>query len=324
MTTLLTRILLAAMLLAIATPGRAADKFTMLFAAPNVVPAFVPLHIAKAKGYFAARGLDPEFIDGKGGADVAKQVAVGNADFGCAIGDTPIFVRPNGLPVRGVAMLGQGSLSYIFTRKDRGIQTLADLKGKRIGVVSFQNANYYALLATLAAEGIRKQDVSIESVGPAGIFKLMMSGDLDAISNVVENAQDFERMGLEVQTFPVAKIFPALPQVILASDEMIAKKPELVGKVIAATLQAIGDIIANPDQAAKDYVASLPQYRGQEQFYSAVLRRYVADVYKVGDIKQMALFDPKRLETVQKFYLDNGIITKPVPVEDLYTNKFVQ
>jgi NitT/TauT family transport system substrate-binding protein len=34
--------------------------------------------------------------------------------------------------------------------------------------------------------------------------------------------------------------------------------------------------------------------------------------------------DPERIAAVQKFYLDSGIVTTAVPVEDLYTNDFVQ
>ena len=46
-----------------------------------------------------------------GGVDVAKQIGAGNAIIGGAIGDTPIIVRANGVPVKAVAVLGAGALT---------------------------------------------------------------------------------------------------------------------------------------------------------------------------------------------------------------------
>ena len=37
-----------------------------------------------------------------------------------------------------------------------------------------------------------------------------------------------------------------------------------------------------------------------------------------------ATFDPERIAAVQKFYVDSGSVQPAVPVEDLYTNDFVQ
>ena len=86
--------------------ARAAEPVTYLFPAPSFLPAFVPHQLAMKRGYFAAAGLAVTFQTGRGGADAAKQVAVGNADLGGGVGETAMIVRPNGLPVRGVALLG--------------------------------------------------------------------------------------------------------------------------------------------------------------------------------------------------------------------------
>src|SRR5690606_14268669 len=108
----------AAMLAASATAAFAAEKVTYLFPAPDFLPAFAPFQLAKSKGYFDEAGLEVTFQVGKGGADVATQVAVGNADLGGGIGDTPIIVRANGLDIRGVALLGGRGLTQLAWRKD--------------------------------------------------------------------------------------------------------------------------------------------------------------------------------------------------------------
>jgi NitT/TauT family transport system substrate-binding protein len=302
----------------------ALEKLTYLFPAPDFLPAFSPFQIAKAKGYYKAAGLDVDFQVGKGGADVAKQVAVGNADLGGGIGDTPLIVRANGLTVKGVALLGGQSLTALYVRKDAGVAKIADLKGKKIGVLAFQDTTFYNLLAMLSSAGLKKEDADVQAVGPAGIVQLMIAKNLDAISGVPEWAAAIEAAGIPLDRYAIDQIFPAMAQAILASDKAIAEKPKAVQGFISATLKALGEIVANPEQAAKDYVAAVPQHAGKEKVMEAIMRRYVEQVYAPAAGFKVGQFDKARMEKVQKFYVDSQIVEKAVPIDDTFTNQFVQ
>ena len=163
---------------------RAAEKVTYLLPAPPFLPAFGPWMLAKARGYYAEEGLDIEFQAAKGGVDVAKQVGAGNAVIGGAIGDTPVIVRANGIPVKAVAVLGGRSLTQLVARSDSGISKPADLKGKTVTTMSFQDTTYYALLGSLASADLSKDDVNIQGAGPAGVWKLFIAGEADAMAAV--------------------------------------------------------------------------------------------------------------------------------------------
>ncbi|MGE8390822.1 MAG: ABC transporter substrate-binding protein, partial [Pseudomonas sp.] len=141
---------LAALALSLAAQAQAEPtKVTYLLPAPPSLPAFAPWIIAKEKGYYQAQNLDLTFIAAKGGVDVAKQIGAGNALVGGAIGDTPIIVRPNGIPVRAVAVLGGGGVTMIATNAGENIQSIQQLKGKTLTVMSYSDTTYYALLASL-------------------------------------------------------------------------------------------------------------------------------------------------------------------------------
>ena len=307
----------------LATAASAQEKITYLFPAPDFLPAFAPFQIAKAKGYYKAEGLDVEFQVGKGGADVAKQVAVGNADLGGGIGDTPLIVRANGLTVKGVALLGGKPLTALYVRKDAGVKTIADLKGKNVGVLAFQDTTYYNLLAMLASAGLKKDDLSVQAVGPAGVVQLMIAGNLQAISGVPEWAAAIEAANVPLDRYAIDQIFPAMAQAILASDKAIAEKPKAVKGFVTATLKAIGEIVADPEKAAKEYVAAVPQHAGKEKAMEAIMRRYVEQVYAAAPGFKIGQFDKARVAQVQKFYIDNKIVETAVPVEDTFTNQFV-
>ncbi len=302
----------------------AAEKVTYLFPAPDFLPAFAPFQLALHKGYFKDAGLDVTFRVGKGGADVATQVAVGNADLGGGIGDTPIIVRANGLKVRGVALLGGRGLTQIAWREDSGIKTMKDLKGKSIGVLSFQDTTYYNLLGVLASAGLTKQDVSIEAVGPGGIIQLMIAGKLQAMSGVPEWIAAVRGAGVKVDEMPVDKVFPAMAQAIIASDATIKDHPKMVKGFVGAVLHAVRDIEADPAKAAAQYVSFMPQHKGKEKQIEAIMRAYATTVYPAEAGVPLGAFDPKRIAAVQKFYVDSGIVRTAVPVDELYTNEFVK
>lgn len=313
----------AAMALA-STLAAAQEQVTYLFPAPDFLPAFAPFQLAKSKGYFTDAGLDVTFQVGKGGADVATQVAVGNADLGGGIGDTPIIVRANGLDIRGVALLGGRGLTQIAWRTDSGITGPADLEGKSVGVLSFQDTTYYNLLGVLASVGLDKGDVDIQAVGPGGIIQLTIAGNLHAMSGVPEWIAAVEAAGVNLEQMPVDSVFPAMAQAIIASDKTIAERPEVVRGFVGAVLQGIRDIVDDPAQAAKDYVAAVPQHQGQEAGIEAILRAYVEYVYPEAENQPRGTFNPARIAEVQAFYVDNDIVRTAVPVEDLYTNAFVE
>ncbi|HVZ50869.1 MAG TPA: ABC transporter substrate-binding protein [Pseudolabrys sp.] len=302
----------------------ATEQVTYLFPAPSFLPAFLPFHLALKRGYYAKNNVAVKFETGRGGADVAKQVGVGNADIGGGLGETSMIVRPNGLPVRAVAQLGSHPLFQLTTRKESNIKSLKDLKGKKLGVIGYQDTSYYALLAVLAASGLKRDDLEVQAVGPAGVTQLMIAKSLDGIMAVPEWAVAIEGAGVALDYYPIEGIFPAMAQAILTSDKLVKERPAAVGGFVKAVIQAMRDCMADPASAAKDYVAAVPQHAGKEALIETILRRYVTQVYATTPASALGTFDPARLKKVQAFYVQNNIIQSAVPVEDLYTNQFVQ
>jgi NitT/TauT family transport system substrate-binding protein len=301
----------------------APEQITYLFPAPAFLPAFIPFQLARKRDYYAANNVTVNFQTGKGGADVATQVAVGNADIGGGVGETSMIVRPNDLPVRAVALLGSRPLFQIVTRKESNVKSFADLRGKKLGVIGYQDTGYYALLAVLAGANLKRSDLEVQAVGPAGVTQLMIAKSLDGIVAVPEWADTIESAGVAIDRFPIDKVFPAMAQAILTSDKMVKERPAAVSGFVKAVLRAVRDCMTDPVSATRDYVAFVPQHAGKEEVIERILRRYVSDVYYTDPISALGRFDPARLKTVQTFYIDNNIIQKAVPISDLYTNDFV-
>lgn len=299
----------------------APEEITYMLPAPAVLPAFAPWMIAQQKGYYADENIKVNFIAGKGGVDVAKQVGAGNVPIGGAIGDTPIIVRPNGVPIKVVAVLGGGSLMHLAVNEGAGINALKDLKGKTITVISYSDTTYYALLGMLRKNGLSKNDVDIQAAGPAGVWQLFASNKATAMASVPDWTATVLDSGMKVKIIPADEYFKSMAQSIVASDEMIQNRPELIKKLVRATLRGMEDIMKDPKVATRDYIAAVPSYKGREAYIEEVLKLYNRYVYP-GQ-KVLGQIDGDRMESLQKFYLSEGVIQKETPTKELYTNQFI-
>jgi NitT/TauT family transport system substrate-binding protein len=180
----------------------------------------------------------------------------------------------------------------------------------------------YALLGALSTAGLTRNDLNIQGAGPVGVWKLFIAGQADAMAAVPDWIGIAQGQGIDVKIMPVEDYFPSMAQAILASDEVIAKNPELINKLVDATLEGMRMIMIDPAAAAADYVEAVPQHKGKAKAMEAVFRLYNKYVYP-GQTT-LGVMDEARLKKVQDFYADQGAIRRKSALSDLYTNQFVQ
>ena len=307
---------------ALPQPAAALDRVTYLLPAPIFLPAFGPWIVARQHGYYAAEGLEINFETARGGADVAKQIGVGNAVIGGAMGDTPIIVRGNGVPVRSVAVLGGKGLMQLTAHADSDIKGPGDLKGRTVNVTAFQETTYYATLGMLAAVGLSKDDVNIQATGASNIWKFFLARKADAMAGVPDFIAEAENQGAKVRVIPSSAYFESMGQAILASDQTIKERPQLVRKLVHATLRGMQDIMDDPAAAATVYVSAVPDRQGQEKHIQRVFELYKQYVY--GGQRVLGEMNRDQLAKLQAFYVKEGISQTALPVDDLFTNEFVK
>lgn len=298
------------------------EEITYLLPAPAAQVAFAPWMLAQHKGYYAKEGLKVNFQPGRGGVDAAKQVGAGNAPLCGAFGDTPIIVRAQGVPVKAVAVLGGRSMTTLAVHADSSVKTPKDLKGKTITAMSFADSGYFALLAMLAGAGLSKNDVDAQAAGPAGVWQLFASRKADAMTAVPEWIAEARGAGAKMHLMPAYDYTKSMAQAILASDDVIKKRPELIGKVVRATLRGMRDIMTDPKAAVKDYMAAVPTHKGREAFVEETFALYNQLVYPGQAV--LGQMDAERLAALQKFYVSQGIVPKETALADLFTNDFVK
>jgi NitT/TauT family transport system substrate-binding protein len=147
---------------------------------------YLPLTITEQLGYFKAEGLDVEISDFAGGARALQAVVGGSADVCSGAFEHTINLQAKNQYFQAFVLQGRAPQIAVgvSTKNMAGYRTIADLKGKKIGVSAPGSSTNMVANLVLSRGGLKASDVSFIGVGvAAGALTAMRSGQIDAISN---------------------------------------------------------------------------------------------------------------------------------------------
>lgn len=133
------------------------------------------------EGIFREYGLDTELINFAGSTDLLLEaIATGKADAGTGMILRWLKPLEQGFDVKLTAGIHAGC-SYLVTARDRGINAVADLKGKTIGLadISGTNRNLYSIMAQNAGLDPEK-DVTWRAYPEDLLAPVLARGEIDA------------------------------------------------------------------------------------------------------------------------------------------------
>ncbi|GAB4068564.1 ABC transporter substrate-binding protein [Ancylobacter sonchi] len=243
------RLLIAAAALAafVAIPARAETPPDVIRLAGQGNAAGKPygsavIGVVRAKEYlekeFAKDGVKIEWQFPRGtGPAINEALANGQADFANYGGLPNIVGRGAGLKTKVLASYGTNP-SYLVARPDRGVEKIADLKGKKIAV-SRGTINELALNRVLAQGGLTEKDVTIFDLQSADQVAAVTTGDVDAVLGG-NNLLPLVEKGT-VKTVYSTKGSPAPGSLFgsfIVTEAFASKYPETTKRVVKAFVEA--------------------------------------------------------------------------------------
>ena len=148
---------------------------------------YLPLTIAEQLGYFKAEGLELKIVDFAGGSQALRALVGGSADVVSGAFEHTVNMQSKGQRLRAIVLMGRAPqiVLGINPKTMAGYKTVADLKGKKIGVTAPGSSTNVMVNFVLAKAGLKPSDVSIIGVGAGnGAVAAMRSGQIDAMSNL--------------------------------------------------------------------------------------------------------------------------------------------
>lgn len=167
---------IGAVLLAGAVVANAADKKVVVGYQTDALPSSVGI----ANGDFEkTTGYKIDFRKFNSGADIFAAIASGDVQIGY-VGSSPYAAATSrGLDVKAFYLASiSGTDEALVVRNGSGINTLADLKGKKLAAAPV-STDHYQLLALIKSQGLTEKDVQIFAIPQPEIVAAYNRGDLD-------------------------------------------------------------------------------------------------------------------------------------------------
>ncbi|MBY0409178.1 MAG: NrtA/SsuA/CpmA family ABC transporter substrate-binding protein [Burkholderiaceae bacterium] len=143
------------------------------------LPYFTPALVAGWQNFFAAEGVDVQVVRCVNGKRCLQHLIDKEVDV-ATVADTPIMVAVHGgVPFDILATMTTSRDNTMVARKDRGINTPADLRGKRIGFVRGTSGHYFTD-TFLTFNGITPDQVTLVELDSARAPQQIAAGDVDA------------------------------------------------------------------------------------------------------------------------------------------------
>ncbi len=297
---------------------------------------YLPVTIAESRGHFRDYGLTITLSDFEGGGQAFDALQAGSVDVAAGAYEHTLRAQATGQDVRAVIELGRFPGVVLAVGKDRPFRSIADLKGRKIGVTAPNSSSHFFVLYLMAKAGLAPDDVSFVGVGGGErAVDAMKTGEIDAISNldpVITRLQQDAAIQIIVDSR-----FPRVNYQIFGGTNPAAVlygKQEFIG-ANRATMQALVNAFYKTlrwiaTATTDEIVDSLPAeyFLGDRAIYVKALKSNLLVYSRTGIItregmnsalKMMATFDPDLKDQkidLQKTFDDHFIKRAAVLFDD--------
>ena len=210
---------------------------------------YLPLTIAEQLGYFKAEGLELKIVDFAGGSQALRALVGGSADAVSGAFEHTVNMQSKGQKLRAVVLMGRAPQIVLGVNPKTmpNFKTLADLKGKKLGVTAPGSSTNVMANFVLAKAGLKPGDVSIIGVGAgAGAVAAMRAGQIDALANLdpvislLTRSNDLKIVSDTRIVAEADKVFggPMPAACLYLAQSFIDKNPRTVQALVTAIVRA--------------------------------------------------------------------------------------
>lgn len=290
----------------------------------------LPLTITEQLGYFRAEGLNVAIADFESSAQALQALASKAADVCSAGFEHTIQLQSQQQMVQSIVLQGRTpQIAFgIASRNVSSYKSIADLKGKKIGIPASGSSSAMMASLVLAHSGLKTADVSFVTVGEVdSALSALRSGQIDAISNTDPLMTMLEQKG-EVKIISDARTLKGTAELfggpmpaacLFASLDFIKKNPGTCQALANAMVRGLKWLqTAGPG----DIIKTVPEsyLLGDRGLYIASFNKVRESISLDGILSDEA---PRTaLKVLARF--DAGIASSKIDLAKTYTNEFAQ
>ncbi len=280
--------------------------------------------VAQDKGYFKKEGVKFEYRPGRGSGDAMKQVLAGNGDV-AFVGPEGVFLAAHqGGKVTAFYNTYPQNIFELVYHGNLGIRSVADLRGKKIGVFSLGSGGRYNLTTLLHLNGIKEAEVvMVPTFANPGPF---LQRKIDAWVSITPSTWAMKQKGLlkNAGSYYVKDFLNLPTDVFATTDKVLKGRQAALVSFLKAFRRGTKFMIQNPKEAAaisKKYVVKMRNPNAAED----IVRMF-------GKVSQSPLtrkkgfgwFDMELLDKAERLFRESGITKNKINVKAHFTNDLVK
>ncbi|HEX9144163.1 MAG TPA: ABC transporter substrate-binding protein [Candidatus Binatia bacterium] len=278
--------------------------------------SFVPLDVGIKNGIFKKNGLEIESSAFAGDAKMQQAMAADSIDIGIGSGPAMAFIV-KGAPIKAIAaMAGRPLLLTLAVRADGSVKSVADLRGKKVGVSTVGSLTYWVADELSRQQGWGAGGIAVT---PVGTFKSMLAAlktkQIDGMVTDVATAYEMEKSGTGKILFRFGDLVKDFHiHVIFATNKGIGSRPDALRAFMKGWFETIGFMRknkANTVDIAKDIMETDAEISGR--VYDELMPMFSDD----------GKFDAKALAVLSRSYVELQILDKEPDMTKLYTEAFL-
>ena len=231
-----------------ASPGKTARPTVAIKVAySNITGDDLTVWVAQEAGIFKANGLDVDLQYINGGAQTSAALLANQVQFAQFGGGEMLGAVAGGADLVAVAQLAPVYPYHLFVGKN--IKTVADLKGKKVGVSNPGGSSDIATRDALKKLGLDPdKDVTIVAVGShANRTAALLSGAIDAgVDDPPEDAE-LVKAGLTALVDLAGQKIPASNTGVIVQRSYLNANREIVQSYVDSIVQAVAYANKNKD-----------------------------------------------------------------------------
>lgn len=277
---------------------------------------FSMANVGVEAGIFKKYDLEIQITSLAGGAKLHAAMIAGSLDIALGAG-TDFGLIAKGATEKGVgAMAGKPSNFVVQASALSKIETVAQLKGRKVAVSSVGALTYWLGQQLMKREGWGPNGIELVATGggQANVAGFV-SGNLDAAVTSLEAALKVEKAGQGKIILSFGEIInPFIAHVIYATNDTIANKPDTVRRFLKGWYETIAFARAHKAEAIRysQKATDLPDDLANK-VYDLEMDTFSAD----------GKFDRAAVEAVKQALVDLGQLTEKPDNKSLFTEEFL-
>jgi NitT/TauT family transport system substrate-binding protein len=279
---------------------------------------FAGFYVAQERGYYADENIEVTFIEGGPGIEAAEQVITGQADFGVDAPEDVLMQRSQGKPVVAIAVIYRRNPLVFVALADSGIERPSDFLGRTVAIAACDGE--LQLEAMLKRLGL---DINQVEIIPFSYdYDSFYNGEVDVtIGYATGGLIRIRQQGYQVNViWPSDYVVHLYADTLITTDEMIAENPDLVTRLLRATLRGWREAIEDPEAAVE---ITLKYAREADAELQTQMMEASVPLVHTGE-DQIGWMRGEVWQGMHDILLEQGLLDEPLDMDEVYTMEFLQ